>query len=167
MKKILFVCSGNTCRSPMAAAIFNDMCNKENLDFTAQSAGVATVNGLPASTNSIKALEEIGLDLTSHKSTFLPDVDIFEFDYICVMNYNQATIIESMGVERGKIYILQSDKKQSKYDFETGISDPYGGDINVYRACRDELLSAVGKLVSNLKNCDKSKENGGEADADK
>lgn len=151
MQTVLFICSGNTCRSPMAAAIFNDLCAKQGLDFFAKSAGVATVSGLPASKNSLSVMKEIGIDLSEHKSKFLPELDIFSFDFYGVMNYNQAEILRSMGVEGQKITVLQSDKQLSKYDFEMGIKDPYGGDEAIYRQCRDELFVAVKSFIDKIK----------------
>ena len=86
MKKILFVCTGNTCRSPMAAVIFNQLAAQSGLDYVAESAGVAAVGDRPASENAVKAVAEIGLDLSAHRTRFLPSLDLNEYSLFVALN---------------------------------------------------------------------------------
>ena len=73
MKTILFVCTGNTCRSSMAEALFKDILKKNYpdkfKDINVISAGVAARNGDKASPNAIKAMQELGIDLSCHSAT--------------------------------------------------------------------------------------------------
>ena len=151
MKKILFVCTGNTCRSPMAEVIFNSIAETNNLDYRAESAGAAAINGMSASKNAIKAVEEIGLDLTKHKTRFLPDVNLNNYDLFVTMGESHAQILESMGVPGDIIRVLQRQTgKDDKYDLGIGITDPFGGDLKTYEKCRDEIYSAVNDLIKTL-----------------
>lgn len=149
MKNVLFICTGNTCRSPMAEAIFNDICEKEGLDFHAQSAGVATVNGLTANKNAIETMSLIGLDISSHKTRFLPNIKLDKYDVFVTMNYDQATLVESLGVPRSMIKVLQKPSTD-KYDFEMGIADPYGKDLQAYKNCAQDLREAIADLIKTL-----------------
>ena len=75
-RTIAFVCTGNTCRSPMAEAIFNDMAEKNGVCVRAESFGIATSTGLPVSENSVIACKEIGIDLSGKASTAVADAGI-------------------------------------------------------------------------------------------
>ena len=64
MKKVLFVCSGNTCRSPMAQACFNDLAKKRGIDAVAFSAGLYTQDGLPYAANTLEVLQDNGITVS-------------------------------------------------------------------------------------------------------
>ncbi len=141
--KILFICSGNTCRSPMAQAVFQKIAAEKNLSVECKSAGIAAFTGSPASENSVAALQEIGIDLSNFRSTsitaLIPRLD--EFDLFVPMTYSHAVALLQLGVEKKKIYL-----------FNTDVSDPYGGDLSVYRATRDELLKQLDILAEFVEN---------------
>lgn len=149
MKNVLFICTGNTCRSPMAQAIFNDICKKENLDMKAESAGVATVDGLCANKNAIDTMASYGIDISAHKTRFLPNIKLNNYDLFVTMNYDQATLVESLGIPRGMIKVLQKPSTD-KYDFEMGIADPYGKDLQAYKKCAEDLRVAITDLIKTL-----------------
>lgn len=149
MKNILFICTGNTCRSPMAQAIFNDICVSRNLDMHAQSAGVATVDGLTAAKNAVDTMAQYGIDLSSHRTRFLPNVNLGNYDLFVTMNYDQATLVESLGVPRDMIYVLHKTPTD-KYDIEVGIADPFGGDMAAYKKCVEDLKIAINELIDKL-----------------
>ena len=149
MKNVLFVCTGNTCRSPMAEAIFNDICEKNGLPHHARSAGVATVNGIPAAKNAIETMANLGIDLSQHKARFLPDVKLSDYDLFVTMNYDQATLVESLGVPRELIRVLEK-APTDKYDIEIGIADPFGGDMLAYKKCAEDLKVTIAELIKTL-----------------
>ena len=136
--KILFVCSGNTCRSPMAQAVFKKIAADRNLNVECRSAGIAAFTGSPASDNSVAALNELGIDLSDFRSTSITSLipQLNEFDLFVPMTYSHAMALLQLGVEKKKIYL-----------FDTDVSDPYGGDLSVYRATRDELLKKLDTLA--------------------
>lgn len=131
---ILFVCTGNTCRSPMAEGYLR---SKELDGITVISRGLAS-DGLPVSLNSKTAMAEVGIDISGHISRQITDRDIKNADKIICLSPSHRAVLLSAGVPQEKLYILGK-----------GISDPFGGDITVYRRCRDEIFAAIDELQKN------------------
>ena len=123
MSKFLFVCTGNTCRSPMAAAIFSHLFP----DAEVSSAGLFA-DGSEYCQNSIDALAEIGISLSGNSRPLLPD-DL-DADRFFVMSEFHAENLAAIGIKRDKITVLD-------------VSDPFGGDLSVYRACRNEIAQKI------------------------
>lgn len=129
---ILFVCTGNTCRSPMAEGYLR---SKELDGITVISRGLAS-DGSPVSLNSKTAMAEVGIDISGHISRQITDRDIKNADKIICLSPSHRAVLLSAGVPQEKLYILGN-----------GISDPFGGDITVYRRCRDEIFAAIDALI--------------------
>lgn len=128
---ILFVCTGNTCRSPMAEGYLR---SKKLDGITVISRGLAS-DGSPVSLNSKTAMAEVGIDISGHISRQITDRDIIKSDKIICLSPSHRAVLLSAGVPQEKLYILGK-----------GISDPFGGDITVYRRCRDEIFAAIDEL---------------------
>ncbi len=142
MKKILFVCTGNTCRSPMAEGIFTSLCKDRGLPYCCESAGLATCTGLPVSENSVEALGQMGIDISRYQSTSIGDIKAEDFDLFAVMTPEHREILRYYGVPLEKVYILNEDKG--------GINDPYGGSLPRYIQCAEEISRAVEDLIACL-----------------
>lgn len=134
---ILFVCTGNTCRSPMAAGIFNKIMAEKNLSkISAQSAGIAADNASGATKNAIIACKKINVDLRSHVSRSFFDINPNDIDRFVVMTQTQREFLLSLGIDSEKISVLGDE-----------IPDPFGGDLEAYEICRDKIEEAVKNLI--------------------
>lgn len=166
MKKILFVCTGNTCRSIMAQGIFNDMvekdCELKNL-FTSISAGIAVCHGDTANPNSIKVLqEEWNIDISSHVSIAVNSNHIRDSFLIFTMGQrHKLYLLQKYPEATNKIFVLKEftanyiiDESIANYDYTLDINDPYGQSLEEYRRCAAEIRLHIVELVSILKSPD-------------
>ena len=142
MKNILFVCTGNTCRSPMAQGICTSIAFKKRLPIRADSAGLSVKRGEPAAQNAVIACREIGADISHHRAQDVRDLDLTTYDAVYTMSQRHKHALISLGANPYKIWVLATE--------DGGIPDPYGGDLETYRACRDEIKKAVGISLEEL-----------------
>ncbi|NMB08920.1 MAG: low molecular weight protein arginine phosphatase [Tissierellia bacterium] len=144
---ILFVCTGNTCRSPMAQGILQDMAQKKGLDIKVKSAGIYALDGQSPSTNAIKVLKSDNIDINNHRASIVHRDLLEEADLILTMgNSHKEILISKFDFIKDKIYTL----KEFSYGVKEDIVDPFGGDINVYNNTKNELYNALEKIIEKL-----------------
>lgn len=138
--KILFICTGNTCRSPMAEGVFRDLLKKdENEEYMCQSAGIATANGIAVEENAVLACKEVDIDISTHESRTFQSNEIHIWDAYFVVSTTHGYILEQAGVPKEKIYV-------SSY-----IEDPFGCDLDTYRNCLVKITEEVTTFYAKLK----------------
>ncbi|HVR35359.1 MAG TPA: ribose 5-phosphate isomerase B [Methylomirabilota bacterium] len=153
MKTILFVCTGNICRSPMAEGLFKSMA-KGRGDYAVLSAGVGAVNGQPASANAVRAMRELGLDITGHRSRMLTADLVQQADYIFGLSHNHVDAINLLHPQAAeKTFLLREFDETLDY-FEKDIPDPIGGSYEVYVRCRDQIEQGVAAMITFLERTD-------------
>jgi protein-tyrosine-phosphatase len=146
--KILFICTGNTCRSPLAEAIARKFAIERGLiDLEIGSAGTSAWEGAPASDGALLVGIERNIDLSQHRSQQLTRELVAASDYIFAMGPHHLERVEAMGGE-GKAHLLAA--YASNGGSERSVSDPFGGDLDVYRATCDELQEDVKRLLDRL-----------------
>ena len=111
--KIMFVCTGNTCRSPMAEAVFNHFAEEKGLAVRAESMGTTTVTGMPVSENSVEVCKEIGIDISNMHSTAYSDKKLDEYDkFYCMSTSHKFFLMTQCAVPADKIEVIN-------------VADPY------------------------------------------
>jgi len=146
MTRVLFVCTGNTCRSPMAEAILK---SKEISEIEVKSAGVYALNGNEASENTKRVLDENGLD-HNHQAALLNESIVSWSTYILTMTKgHKDIIINTFPNAVGKTFTMK--------EFAGGIgsidiSDPFGGTIEIYRNTFNEMNETISKIISRLQS---------------
>ncbi len=142
MKNVLFVCTGNTCRSPMAQGICEKICFDERLPVRVDSAGLSVKQGEPATENAVVACREIGVDISRHRATDVRTLDLSMYDAVYTMSQRHKNALIALGANPYKIWVLATE--------DGGIPDPYGGDLDIYRECRNALREAVEISIKEL-----------------
>ncbi|MDH4207269.1 MAG: low molecular weight protein arginine phosphatase [Anaerolineae bacterium] len=135
---ILLVCTGNVSRSPMAAAILEDLLREDsrNTEFVVRSAGTWTRDGLAASPLAVEAMAERGLDISTHRSHHLSPQDVEQAILIITMTRDQKqALLAEFHQAANKIYLL-SELAGERHD----IADPSGSDsLTTHRECAREI----------------------------
>ncbi len=144
MKMVLFVCTGNICRSPMAEALFLHRIG-DGMQWEACSAGIYTGAGTPASTNAVEAMRELGIDLARHRSQPLTTELVQQADLIVTMTSgHRFEILQDFPEVGNRVFLIKSFGTSK---VPADITDPFGGSLNVYRKIRDEIDRALSDLI--------------------
>ena len=141
MKRILFVCTGNTCRSPMAEYLWNSKRDPAYKKAIAESAGLTAFEGMPISDGAYTALKEKGIDATYHRARRFTAEMANNYDLIVAISPAHANMIHTIcsDAAEGKVAVLGN-----------GISDPYGLGIDTYIECRDEIEEGLKDVIQYL-----------------
>lgn len=170
MPGILFICTGNTCRSSMAAAIASRIKDERGLDIAIASAGLAAREGDPATPEAIQALAAMGINLQDHRARQVTGALVEDADLILTMTRSHKEfLLQFYPAARGKTftlkeYVRKGEEKPSREELreEAGakaaageqsasadddIPDPFGRPLEVYQATARELASLIGQAL--------------------
>ena len=144
MKKLIFVCTGNTCRSPMAEGLLRNLLGADR-GWGISSAGICAGDGAPASPNAVEALREKGIDIASHRAQRLTAELVKGADLLVTMTRGHRDAVLALDPQSAdKVFLLKSfGIAQCAAD----IYDPVGESLDVYRRVRDEIDAALPDLI--------------------
>src|SRR3989441_5106690 len=146
MKTILFVCTGNVCRSPMAEGLFRHAVKGRN-DFRVLSAGVGAVEGQPPSEHAVQALRELGIDISKQRSRMLTGELVQQADYIFGMTHSHVDAVALLYPHAAEKTFMLREFDETLDNYEADISDPIGGSYEVYLNCRDQIEQGIAAML--------------------
>lgn len=147
-KKILFVCTANICRSPMAEAIFNALAEDRGLGFRAESVGVRALKGEPMAPNARAALEEVGIYVKNHRARQASEATLEGGALVLAMSPRHVAELHRIFGDSFEVHTLPTYVNSDSGD--EGVADPYGSTMTAYRACARQLLEYVELLLDRL-----------------
>jgi protein-tyrosine-phosphatase len=145
--RLLIVCTGNTCRSPLAEGLARRLAAERGMEVTVSSAGTSAWDGAPASDGSLLVALEHDLDLSAHRTRQLTRELVADAELILTMGPHHLERVEALGGS-GKSHLLLAYASNGA-DL-AAVSDPFGGDLDVYRATYQELDRALRRVLDRL-----------------
>src|SRR5512141_2263143 len=146
MKTVLFVCTGNVCRSPMAEGIFRQAAQGRG-DYRVLSAGLGAAEGQPPSPYAVQAVKELGIDISGLRSRMLTAELVLQADYIFGMTHSHLDTVAMLYPPAAEKTFLLREFDETLDTFEKDISDPIGGSYEVYLNCRDQIEQGIVSLL--------------------
>ncbi|MGZ4962718.1 MAG: ribose 5-phosphate isomerase B [Limisphaerales bacterium] len=149
MKTILFVCTGNICRSPMAEGLFRHATRGSN-EYQVFSAGVGACDGQAPSVNAVRALRELGIDISHQRSRMLSPDLVEQADFIFGMTHSHVDTVNLLYPQASEKTFLLREFDETLDEFEKDISDPIGGSFDTYAYTRDQIEQGIISMLNFL-----------------
>jgi len=145
MKTILFICTGNVCRSPMAEGLFRKAAGDNGVRVL--SAGLGAIDGQPPTPHSVTAMRELGIDISSQRSRALTAELVREADYIFGMTHGHVDTIGLLYPAAAEKTFLLREFDDAAPPYEKDIPDPIGCPYDVYVHCREQIEQGITSLL--------------------
>ena len=146
MKTILFICTGNVCRSPMAEALFRHAVRGRG-EFRVISAGIGALDGQPPTSHSVRAMRELGVDISAQHSRMLTAELVRSADLILGMTHSHVDTVGLLYPAAAEKTFLLREFDETLEPYEKDISDPIGSAYEVYVDCRDQIEQGIASLL--------------------
>src|ERR1044071_7749158 len=146
MKTVLFICTGNVCRSPMAEGIFRHAVQGRG-NYRVMSAGLGAMHGQSPSEYAVQATKELGIDISGLRSRMLTADLVQQADYIFGMTHSHVDTVMVLYPQAAEKTFLLREFDDTLDTFEKDISDPIGGSYEVYLNCRDQIEQGIVSLA--------------------
>jgi len=147
--KIMFICTGNICRSAMAHVMLEKRAKEENKDIEVYSCGVYAENGDKSTEEAIAVMNEsYDVDLKKHRATNIANSKIEEMDVIlCATTLHKNNVLNRYPNLEGKVFTMKEYANYPQNDMD--INDPWGCNYETYKRCAEEISDVIEKILLN------------------
>lgn len=150
--KIMFICTGNICRSAMAEGMMKKLVKENNIDAEVYSCGTYAETGDYATYNAIDAMKQYDVNIEEHRATNIRESKIEEMDLIlCATQRHKQMVSYLYPKLKEKIYTMKEYAEIDNNKQEVDINDPWGYDLNVYYNCAIEIVKCLEKIIEKIK----------------
>ena len=148
MKNVVFICTGNVCRSPMAEGFYQALAPSDE-SLRVGSAGISAFDGQPASRHSVDVMTQEDIDISHHTSRMLTPEIVDSASHIFGMTCAHRDAVQMMfPASREKVFVLREFLVGPDADFDLDVSDPIGGSLEEYVRTRNLIKEALTSVIT-------------------
>ena len=150
--KIMFICTGNICRSAMAEGMMKKLAKDNNLDLDICSCGIYAEDGDYATYNAVEAAKYYDVNIEEHRATNIRKSRIKEMDIIlCATESHKQSVLHMYPELKEKVFTMKEYAKLDNNGKDIDIKDPWGYDMNIYQNCAKEIEECNEKIIDLLR----------------
>ena len=151
MYNIVYVCTGNTCRSPMAEGILRKLLADKGIeDVDVSSAGIGTLDGYPATHHAVEISLRNQIDISGHHSTRMTERLFRESNLVFALSRNHFEFLEELSGAEDKLFMVKAFPKSNHADVEHSVEDPVGGSLEEYKTTFEEIQTEIVRALPEI-----------------